>query len=71
MFGFSAILLMTAASAQPAAVPGGVELASAQVSAQILRPAIVRQGSGWERAAPDAPEPRIARRGGMVLVEFQ
>jgi len=48
----------------------GVEILSAEVRAEIVRPAIVRQASGLEHGR-DMPAPQISRRGGTVLVEFQ
>ncbi len=74
MSGSVALLLMASAvAASPAAAEAqpGVQIASAGVSVEILRPAIVRQGGGWERVSADAPEPLIVRRDGMVLIEFQ
>ena len=70
----SAFFLAVAAASQPAApqaAPRGVEMASAQVSATIVRPAIVRQQTGPERPRDDAPRPQITRRGAEILVEFQ
>ena len=51
--------------------PRGVQIASAQVQARILRPAIVRQASGPRLEGRDGPAPQISRRGGTVLVEYQ
>ena len=70
----AALLLAAAVAAsggEPAAPPRGVELVSAQVTARIVQPAIVRQAGGPERPAPDAPSPQITRRGAQVLVEYQ
>jgi hypothetical protein len=58
-------LLMTAAASS------GMQVAEAHVTVEILRPAIVRQAGGWERGVDDAPTPQIARRDGMILVEFE
>ena len=48
----------------------GVRLASVEVRATIVKAAVVRQASGWQRD-DDAPTPQITRRGPTVLVEFQ
>jgi hypothetical protein len=48
----------------------GVQIASAQVQVEIVRPAIVRQASGLE-VDRDGPAPQISRRGRTILVEFQ
>jgi hypothetical protein len=48
----------------------GVQLVSADVRAEIVRPAIVRQASGLEERR-DAPAAQITRRGRTILVEFQ
>lgn len=66
------ILAATASVAAGAAAEGrGAQVASATVRAEILRPAIVRQTGGLLEPTPDAPRPRIVRRDGLVLIEFQ
>ena len=66
-------LAAAAASAPAQAAPParGVQLASAQVTVQILAPAIVRQASGPEAAGDRAPRHQLSRRGNTVLVEYQ
>jgi len=65
-------LVLAAAATAGGALPGaqGVEILSADVRAEIVRPAIVRQVSGLE-AQRDAPSAQVSRRGGAILVEFQ
>lgn len=67
--------LILAAAAGVAAGPAverpGPQIASAGARAEILRPAIVRQASGPQQLSRDAPQPRVVRRDGRVLVEFQ
>ena len=58
----------TAGEASPGAQ--GAEILSAEVRAEIVRPAIVRQASGLEQQR-DAPSAQLSRRGGTILVEFQ
>ena len=69
------VLLALASAAVPAeperAPARGVELASAQVRAEVLRPAIVRQDEGLQDAGPESPRPQISRRQGTVLIEFE
>ena len=67
-----ALVLAAAAAASGAPSPAGQgpEILSAEVRAQIVRPAIVRQASGLEQGR-DMPAPQISRRGGTILVEFQ
>jgi hypothetical protein len=72
---FAALIIAAAAtsvagSGDAASSGRGVELASAQVQAQILRPAIVRQASGLQHDG-NGPTAQISRRGQTVLVEFQ
>ena len=70
----SAALVLAAAAAAPVqhAEPSrGVVLAQAQVTAEILPAAAVRQSSGFERGDATAPRPQISRRGRAILVEFQ
>ena len=68
---FGALVLAAAATAGGASPGGqGVEILSAEVRAEIVRPAIVRQASGLEQQR-DAPTAQINRRGGTILVEFQ
>jgi hypothetical protein len=62
---------LAASGGEPAEQKRGAALASAQVTARILQPAIVRQGKGLETAAPDAPTPQVTRRAGQVLIEYQ
>ena len=69
----AAALILAAATASPpppAAQGSGVRLASVEVRATIVKAAVVRQASGWQRD-DDAPTPQITRRGPTVLVEFQ
>ena len=69
----AAALILAAATASapaPASERSGVQLVTAQVSAVILEPVIVRQASGPE-PSPGGPAPQITRREGTVLVEFQ
>ena len=68
---FLAVAAAAAGGGESPATPRGVEIASARVTAVILRPAIVRQGSGVEPGPADAPQPQITRRGREVLVEYQ
>ena len=67
------ILAAATASASPPEAPGGgsgVQLATAQVRATIVKAVVVRQASGIEQDR-DAPTPQISRRGQTVLVEFE
>lgn len=65
-------LATAAVSAEPGRAPTrGVDLASAQVRAEVLRPAIVRQADGLQDAGPEAPRPQVSRREGTVLIEFE
>jgi hypothetical protein len=65
-------LVSAAVPAEPERTPSrGVELASAQVRAVILRPAIVRQDEGLQDTGPEAPRPQVSRRQGTVLIEFE
>lgn len=66
------VLILAAAATAGGASPGGrgVEILSAEVRAEILRPAIVRQASGLEQRL-DAPSAQTSRRGRTILVEFQ
>lgn len=66
----TALLALASAAATVSSTPG-VELASAQARAAILRPAIVRQRSGWEDRATAAPRPQVNRRDGTTLIEFE
>jgi hypothetical protein len=65
-------LILAVAAAAGGAQPGGqgVQIVAAQVQVEIVRPAIVRQGSGLEERL-DTPSAQISRRGRTVLVEFQ
>lgn len=66
------VLASAAIPAEPERTPArGVELVSAQVRAEVLRPAIVRQGEGLQEAEPEAPRPQIKRRERTVLIEFE
>jgi hypothetical protein len=68
---FAALLLTAAATAGTSEADGrGVQVASAQARATIVRAVAVRQASGLQRD-DDAPAPQITRRGRTVLVEFQ
>jgi hypothetical protein len=64
------ILAASAATGAGSSAGQGVEILSAQVRAEIVRPAIVRQASGLEQGR-EMPAPQISRRGGTVLIEFQ
>ena len=68
-----AALVMLASAPSSAGPPAstGVEIATARVTVEIVRPAIVRQDGGWQEVARDAPRPQITRRDGAVLVEYQ
>ena len=71
MSPFGALFLAAAGTAGGSSHDGhGVEILSAEVRAEIVRPAIVRQASGFEPRR-DAPAPQISRRGRTILVEFQ
>jgi hypothetical protein len=71
MTSLSALILVAAATAGgPPSGGQGVQIVTAQVQAQIIRPAIVRQLSGLEERR-DAPSAQISRRGRTILVEFQ
>ena len=65
------VVLASASSGAEPPVCTGVEIASARVAVEIVRPAVVRQDSGWQDIARDAPRPQITRHDGVVLVEFQ
>ena len=66
-------LALAAASAGGESLPPprGVEIASANATAVVLRSAIVRQRTGVQHGSDDAPQPQITRRGREVLVEYQ
>jgi hypothetical protein len=71
MSPFGALFLASAATAGWASPGGqGAEILGAEVRAEIVRPAIVRQASGLEEQR-DAPSAQINRRGRTILVEFQ
>ena len=71
MSPIGALILAAAATAYGASPGGqGVQILGAEVRAEIVRPAIVRQASGLEQRH-DAPAPQISRRGATILVEFQ
>ena len=72
MTAFAALLIAAAVTASAPAPEGGsgVQVASAQARATIVKAAVVRQASGLE-PQPDAPAAQITRRGTTVLVEFQ
>ena len=74
MTSLASLATLVAAAAATAGAPQapgrGVQLATAEVSARIIRPAIVRQASGVEQDK-DGPEPRITRHGRTILVEYQ
>lgn len=71
MSPFGALFLAAAVTAGGSSNDGhGVEILSAEVRAEIIRPAIVRQASGLEQLR-DAPASQISRRGSTILVEFQ
>jgi len=63
-------LAVAAASGSGDGEARGAQLATAQVRAEIVRPAIVRQASGWQEST-DAPRPQITRGARTILVEFQ
>ena len=72
-FAAALILAAATATAPPPAAPergSGVQLATGQVRATIVRPVIVRQSSGVQEDR-DGPAPHISRRGQTVLIEFQ
>lgn len=68
-----AALLVLASAAVSAEPPPshGVELVSARVTVEILRPAIVRQDRGLQDRGADAARPQISRREGAVFFEFE
>jgi hypothetical protein len=71
MTPLGALILVAAATAGGAQSGGqGVQIVTAQVQVEIVRPAIVRQDTGLEERR-DAPSAQISRRGRTVLVEFQ
>ena len=67
------ILAASAGPAEPPAPPssGGAQIASAQVTAKILRAAVVRQSDGLQPLSNDVPRPRLTRRDGQLLIEFE
>ena len=70
----AALVVLASAQSQaepPGATARGVEIATARVTIEIVRPAIVRQNGGWQEVARDAPRPQITRHGDSVLVEYQ
>jgi len=66
------LFAVAAGAAAPAAGDAGrgVELATARVTVEIVRPAIVRQASGIERGG-HPHRPQVTRRGRGVLYEFE
>jgi hypothetical protein len=64
------VLAAATATAPPPAPSGGVQLATAEARATIVKPAVVRQASGLQQD-PDAPVPQLTRRGPTILVEFE
>ncbi len=71
MTSLGALFLAAVATAGGAQSGGqGVQIVTAQVQAEIVRPAIVRQASGLE-GRRDAPSAQISRRERAVLFEFQ
>jgi len=66
----AALLALASAAATPS-LPSGVELASAQARAEILRAVIVRQDGGLRDRGTNAPRPHVSRRGGTTLIEFE
>lgn len=67
------ILAAATASAAPPEAPSGgsgVQLATAEARATIVKAVVVRQSSGLQEDR-DAPVPQISRRGGTILVEFE
>jgi hypothetical protein len=71
MNSFGALILAAAALAGGEREGGhGAEVLSARVQAEIVRPAIVRQVSGFEQGK-DMPVAQITRSGRTILVEFQ
>ena len=71
---FAAALILAASTAiaqvPEAPLGAGVQLASAQARATIVKAVIVRQASGLQEDR-DGPVPQFNRRGRTVLVEFQ
>ncbi|MEO6388067.1 MAG: hypothetical protein ABIT16_12175 [Croceibacterium sp.] len=72
-----ALYLLAALPAVAATAPAhGVDLVSAQVAVEILRPVIVRQArgaveGGLENDDADTAQHQVTRRKGLVLIEFQ
>jgi hypothetical protein len=67
---FAAALILAAATASAPPPAPGVQLASAEARATIVKPAVVRQASGVQHD-PDGPVPQVTRRGPTILVEFE
>ena len=67
-----ALLALAAAAASGGGDAGthGAQVETARVRAEIVRPAIVRQASGWQEST-DAPRPQVTRGARTILVEFQ
>jgi len=68
---FTIVSLAAASAGGDRPEPRGVQLVSAQVQAQVLQPAIVRQSTGPELDERGRPMPQISRHGRTVLVEYQ
>ncbi len=67
----TALILAAATATAPAPEGGsGVQLATAQARATIVKAVVVRQASGVEQD-DEAPARQITRRGATILIEFQ
>jgi hypothetical protein len=70
-------LLLAAAAAAPAPAEtgegraGGVQIATARVAAQIVRPAVLRDGAIALADSEDAPRPQTLQREGRVTYEYE
>ena len=65
------VVLASASSGAEPPVSTGVEIATARVAVEIVRPAVVRQNGGWQEVARDAPRPQVTRHDEVILVEYQ
>jgi hypothetical protein len=65
------VLASAQSQAEPPATARGVEIATARVTVEIVRPAVVRQNGGWQEVARDAPRPQVTRHDEVILVEYQ
>jgi hypothetical protein len=69
---FLATVAVQAAPADAAHAPDrGAELETAQISATIVRPAVVQEGVLVSSRSPDAPRSRRVIRDGYITYEFE